>query len=216
MFARISGLRHKIPGLGVCLAVILVGGLIAVLATSPPVGAAGGESDGSPTIAVVNLSGVFRATEQWKDYQAKHQESLEEMQRSLSKLEKNARILRSEYENLAPGTDARKSKRDELEKALQEFQTKKNSFQQDISKKYNEFLYKMFRNVTTTVEEYADQNNIDIVLKKTNLQQSPTAPSQTDLMIATTNVLYAGEKVDITDQVTKKLNSEYPGQIEVK
>lgn len=216
MLSRIMALRHKVSGIGICIAALVGCSAFLVVSLTSTAGAAAGERSGSPTIAVVNLSGIFQATEQWEDYQAKHQDSLEKMERTLSKLERNLRVLRSEYQNLAPGTDARESKRKEMEEGLKEFQEKKASFQQEISKSYNEFLYKMFRKVTTAVEEYASENSIDVVLKKTNLKQSPTAPSQTDLMIATTNVLYAGKTVDITDQIANKLNSEYPGQIEVK
>ena len=216
MLARMIDLRHKLPGLGMCLAALLACGTILLLSITSTAGAASSDSGTPPTIAVVDLSGIFRTTEEWKDYQATHQKSLEKMERVLSKLERNLRVLRSEYQNLAPGTDARKSKRKELEEGLKEFQKEKSNFQQQISKDYNDFLQKMFRKVTGAVEKYARENGIDMVLKKTNLKQSPTSPSQTDLMIATTNVLYAGKQIDITDQVAEKLNSEYPGQIEVK
>lgn len=217
MFAAVLGLRHKLSGTGILMAGIFLCAFILLVSLVVGVRAArAGSGTQGLRVAVVDLSGVFRASEEWKDYEAKRRDMLEKMERTLGKLQRQAQVLRSEYQNLAPGTEERASKRQELQEALQKFQETQNNFQQDVSQKYNDFLYTMFTRVSEEVKKYAEENEIDVVLKKTRLEKSPAAPEQTDLLIATANVLYAGQRVDITDQIAERLNANYPGQIEVK
>ncbi len=65
-------------------------------------------------------------------------------------------------------------------------------------------------------EHHAREHGISLVLKKQALQLSGPETIEQGLQIATTEVLYADEGLDITDAIVERLNAEYQAPVEVK
>jgi len=167
-------------------------------------------------IAVVDVGQLLRQSREWADCEQKRKMMLDTMDRTLRKLERQVLVLRSEYENLAPGTEAMREKKKQIEDATREFQETQRRFQNDIAKTYNASVRRISEKIVTVVERYAKANGIDIVLKKHLLNSPRFAPSQAELFLVGTDVLYSDEKLDVTEQIVALLNADYPSEIEVR
>jgi len=167
-------------------------------------------------LAVVDLDEVLNRSEQWADCQKEGRALEDRMRRSLDKHEAQIRVLRTEYENLPPGTDAAVRTRDRLEAALLRYQEARGEFERQLRDQRTESLGKMFNEISAVIERYAQRHGIDLVLKKQDLRVSPTQPVELGIIVTTAHVLYARESYDITDAIVQELNARYPGEIREK
>jgi len=87
-------------------------------------------------------------------------------------------------------------------------QTKKKFYEQQLSVKDQRWTEKLYQDILRITREVAKEKGLDIVLEN-NEPQFP-APTANELMmlIRTHKVLYSGGCVDISDEVTKKLDAE--------
>ncbi len=164
-------------------------------------------------LAVVDLDEVLTQSEEWSDYLDESQRLQEKMRRTLEKYERQLRILRSEYENLPPGTDLAGEKQRQLENALRQYRESRNEFEEQLRKQRVESLSKLFNQINEIVKRYAEENDIDLILKRQKLDVSPRQPLELGVVVTTAQVLYARERYDVTDAIVRELNARYPGEI---
>jgi Skp family chaperone for outer membrane proteins len=193
----------------------------ALIALALAIGAApaGGQSKDAPAagsglrLAVVDVQKVFEQSQEWQDRQEKHRRLLDATRRSLAKYDRQVRVLRSEYENLPPGTDAVVEKRAQLEAALKEYQVAQDELERQLRAQRTESLSQMWGKINSLLEQYARANGIDLVLKKRGVQPSGAETAELGLIMATTDVLYVSERFEITNEIIKELNAQYPAEI---
>ena len=214
MRKRTSRVLRSAPVLAACCMVValMVG---AALSQDERVGAAP-EGRAQFRIAVVDLGRVLRESQQWADCEQKRKTMLDTMNRTLRDLERQLLVLHSEYENLAPGTEAMAEKRKQIEEATREFQETEKRFQTDIAREYAASLHTMWTRITAVVERYAKDNGIDLVLKKHQQEVPQPVLMQTELLIARADVLYSHESLDVSEHIVALLNADYPVEIEVR
>ncbi|MFO8008440.1 MAG: OmpH family outer membrane protein [Candidatus Brocadiia bacterium] len=167
-------------------------------------------------IAVVDLSEIMRESEQWQDTTEERMRMMDRMRRTLTKMSEQLQVLRNEYENLPPDTEQRAEKQREMANALQELQRTRNEFETEIAEHHNQAAREMFTAVTEAVKAHAEQNDLDLVLKKQNLDLAGMEDVEQSLLLATTEVLYARPMLDISGAVVERINADYPGPIETK
>ncbi len=203
------------------IAALALAAAIALFALLPPGGAQEAAAEPSPggkrpVVAVLDMSVVLRGSDQWRDMAEERTRRMETMRASIDNLTRQAQVLRSEFENLAPGTEESQAKARELDQALRQLQQKRQEFEQSIAQSYAEATRTLFDAVRRVVADYAEQNGIDLVLKQQQIDlDEPESPGQ-NIMLATTEVLYAAPELDISATVVERLNAEYPGPIEVQ
>jgi Skp family chaperone for outer membrane proteins len=169
-----------------------------------------------PVVAVVDMSGVLSGSDEWKDMAQERNRMMENAKEALNNLTQKAQVLRNEYDNLPPGTEERTAKANELQAALQELQNSRQEFETQLSQSYSAATRSLFAKVGKIVEAYARENNIDLVLKKQTLDLTGPETLGQNIMLATTEVLYADPALDISKAVIERLNAAYTGPIEVK
>jgi len=174
------------------------------------------QKDGNLKIAVVDLQEVIRSSQRWKDFREKHGLEIGRMERSLKELKNHAQSLKQEYQNLAPGSKAAEKKKSAIEKTLQKFRKKKAEYQRKLQSRLGSFLKDTLDRVRNAIQTYSDRNDVDLVLKKGNLQPRQAGLDNTNRLIAGVQVLYSRDRMDATDEVTSILDSNYQGQLEVK
>jgi Skp family chaperone for outer membrane proteins len=170
----------------------------------------------TPIVAVVDMSNVLANSAEWKDLAQERNRLTENAKQTLSNLTQKAQVLRNEYDNLPPGTDERTAKANELQASLQDLQKTQQQFETQIGQSYTAATRTIFAKVGKIVEAYAREHNIDLVLKKQTLDLTGPETLGQNIMLATTEVLYADPGLDISQFVTDKLNAAYSGPIEVK
>ena len=200
---------------GLALAAVARAGSIAE-APKPPAAPALAPGPRTPVVAVVDMSAVVAGSAEWKDLAQERNRLTENAKQTLSNLTQKAQVLRNEYDNLPPGTDERTAKANELQASLQDLQKTQQQFETQIGQSYTAATRTIFAKVGKIVEAYAREHKIDLVLKKQTLDLTGPETLGQNIMLATTEVLYADPGLDISQFVTDKLNAAYSGPIEVK
>jgi len=167
-------------------------------------------------VAVVDMGRVLAGCKEWQDAVQERARMLDTAHRTLDKLVRKDQVLRNEYENLAPGTDERQKKADELQAALQEYDQSRQQLDEEAARQHEAAVRSLFAKLNRVVAEYAKEHDIRVVLKKQGFDLSEPQSVEQSLQIATTEVLYADPALDISGPVLERLNAEYTGPIEVK
>ena len=141
---------------------------------------------------------------------------LETTRRALSNYERQLRVLRSDYENLPPGTEAAAQKRAQWDEALREAQKAKEEWEGKLSAQRAQSLSQMGRKINALIEQHAKTHGLDLVLKKRDWRLAASRPEELNVVLATMDVLYASERLDITESIVKELNAQYPGEMKGK
>jgi len=168
------------------------------------------------SVAVVDISKVMQNSIKWQDATQKRLDLMERMKRTLSKQGQQVQVLRNAYESLPPGTEQKLQKQAELRDAMTELQKARRDFEERLARQHEEALRSFFRKLREAVSEYAEESELDLVLKAQSMNLSgPGSPGQ-NLQLATTEVLYARPELDISNAVMERLNADFAEPIEVK
>jgi Skp family chaperone for outer membrane proteins len=211
MFDALRGKALSVPGL-----LLLVGVIAALGLWASALEGAGDRPAAVLKVAVVDMSRVLKESREWRDAVEERARLLDTMKRTLTKLSRRNQVLRNEYENLPPGTEERQQKAAEIERALQEFQQARVDLEEQIARQHDKSVRGLFGKLNRIVAAYAQQNGVQLVLKKQDVDLAEPETVEQSLQIATTEVLYADPALDISDAVVEALNAAYEGPIEVK
>jgi Skp family chaperone for outer membrane proteins len=160
------------------------------------------------------MSIVLAESERWQDGVNERRRLADRMTRALEKTDQHIQLLRNERENLPPDTDERRQKEQEIRQALQEREQKRREFEAEVTQHYDNAIRALLKDLNRAVNEYAAENDVDLVLKKQSLELTDRENPQ--LLLATADVLYARADLDISDRIVRRLNAGYAGPIEVK
>ena len=160
-------------------------------------------------LAVVDLDRVFEQSDEWQDHQEQRSQLTDAMRRTLSKYDRQIRLLRDEYADLLPGTTAAAEKVTAIEAAVREFRAEEEQFEQRVNAQYTKSLSAMFSKIAAVLDAYAEANSIDLVLKKQNLRASSATSAEMGIIMATADVLYVSDRFDVTEAIIKQLNAEW-------
>jgi len=211
MFDALRGKALAVPGL-----LLLVGVIAALGLWASALEGAGDRPAAVLKVAIVDMSRVLKESREWRDAVEERARVLDTMKRTLNKLSRRNQVLRNEYENLPPGTEERQQKAAEIERALQEFQQTRIDLEEQIARQHDKSVRGLFGKLNRIVAAYAQQNGVQLVLKKQDVDLAEPETVEQSLQIATTEVLYADPALDISDAVVEALNAAYEGPIEVK
>ncbi len=194
------------------LAALALGAVVRAAAPAAPAQ----QGPRTPTVAVVDMSSVLSASDEWRDMTQERNRLAQNAKEALDNLTQKAQVLRNEYDNLPPGTDERTAKANELQAALQELKNTQQDYQDQVSQSYSAATRSMFGKIGKIVDAYARQHHVDLVLKKQTIDLTGPETLGQNIMLATTEVLYADPSLDISKAVIDQLNAAYKGPIEVK
>jgi Skp family chaperone for outer membrane proteins len=211
MFDAFRGKALAVPGL-----LLLVGVTAALGLWASALEGAGDRPAAALKVAVVDMSRVLKDSREWRDAVEERARLLDTMKRTLNELSRRNQVLRNEYENLPPGTEERQQKAAEIERAVQEFQQARIDLEEQIARQHDKSVRGLFGKLNRIVAAYAQQNGVQLVLKKQDVDLAEPETVEQSLQIATTEVLYADPVLDISDAVVEALNAAYEGPIEVK
>lgn len=211
MFDAFRGKALSVPGL-----LLLVGVTAALGLWASALEGAGDRPAAALKVAVVDMSRVLKDSREWRDAVEERARLLDTMKRTLNELSRRNQVLRNEYENLPPATEERQQKAAEIERAVQEFQQARIDLEEQIARQHDKSVRGLFGKLNRIVAAYAQQNGVQLVLKKQDVDLAEPETVEQSLQIATTEVLYADPALDISDAVVEALNAAYEGPIEVK
>ncbi|MDD5618598.1 MAG: OmpH family outer membrane protein [Candidatus Omnitrophica bacterium] len=139
-------------------------------------------------ISYVDLAVVFDGYEKTKDYDVK----LEGIRKTeQDKIDKKVEQIKALQDKMSLLSDAEKNKKqEEIDKLARELQEYQRSAETTLVKDRNEKLQEVLKDIQAVVEEMAKKDGYDLVINERTL-------------------LYANDKLNITDTVLKKLNDKY-------
>lgn len=187
------------------LAGILTG--VAVLTAAPLMAA------DATRVAVANTARIFSEMQELKDLRAK----LQSEQKLLSGVNQERRdkliALKAARDALKSDSPQYQEKNAELLKASIEYETWGKMNEADIQRGQKLQMRRLFEKIEQAVTEVAKQKGFDLVLT----DQHPDLPDDLDQinldqlrnLINSRNVLYAGEKIDISNDVLALLDARY-------
>jgi len=179
---------------------------VALLVTFDYSGAAPAAGGSTLKVGVVSVRTVFNKTRQQLEYRTK---AIARQGRSRTQLEAQAKEVaadEAELKTLQPGTadyleqlQSVLSKRSKLE-SQQEFLKQQRMLEDKL------WMEKLYKETLKIVNAVAKEKGLDLVLERTE----PTFPISSEELMATFSthkVLYAGAEMDLTKEVTARLDA---------
>lgn len=161
-------------------------------------------------VAVVDVQEVFNALDEKATVEADITQQTEQLQKQEQDRQTELKALQADLGILAAGTPAYDETQTKLENKALEFQVWKQFNQRKLEREKVVRLEALYRKVVDALSGVAKQNNYDIVLFKDNTGDlKGENQQQLAAMIQVRKVLYSAPELDITDQITQKLNNEW-------
>jgi Skp family chaperone for outer membrane proteins len=184
------------------LAVVLVATVVAV-----------GQSamQAEPTaVAVVNVQQVFNNLKEKQQVEARLKQRAQKMQQQQKQKQQKIQKMRSDLDVLREGSNNYQQQKRKLERALVDFQAWKKFKQRKLEQSRGIEMQNLYRKVVNTAGSVAKDNGFDIVLydeggSDFNFRNS----QQLSRMIQMRKVLWAKNKLNISDQVQQRMNNQF-------
>lgn len=189
--------------LAVCLTVML-----ASLATLQGQQNGGDESS---RIAVVNVDRVFNNLAERRAVGSEIQAQAEALQQEGRDRRQELEDLQEDFQLLAEGSDEATGVREQLEQKAVEFDVWQQVSQRRLETEQALRVGAIYRKINDTVEQIADREGYDLVLFDEDVPDFSGAQNQQQVAgrIQNRKVLYANDRLDISDRVLQRMNNAY-------
>jgi Skp family chaperone for outer membrane proteins len=181
--------------------------IVAILAAAPLLAAEG------TRIAVANTARIFSEMQELKDLRAKLQSEQKLLAGASAEKQDKLKAMQAARDTLKTDSPQYQEKNAEWLKAAIEYEAWGKINEADMQRNQKLQMRRLFEKIAQAVAEVAKQKGYDLVLT----DQHPDLPDELDRisldqlrnLINSRNVLYAGEKVDISDDVLAFLDARY-------
>jgi outer membrane protein len=180
---------------------------VAILVAAPLMAAEG------TRVAVANTARIFSEMQELKDLRAKLQSEQKLLTGVSNEKREKLNALKASRDALKADSPQYQEKNSELLKAAVEYEAWGKINEADVQRNQKLQMRRLFEKIEQAVTEVAKQKGYDLVIT----DQHPDLPDDIDqvtldqlrTMINSRNVLYAGEKVDISNDVLAVLDARY-------
>lgn len=160
----------------------------------------------APTTAVVDIHEVFEGYEKKKNLENTLKGEMDTVQRRLAELQAQFERLNLELKQLEPGSESYIEKmREKGELELSTLRIQQTEVK-DLSERFNRILRELRDEISKEIEAFAKAHEIDLVLDR-QLIVRPTSKGAEEIRWPI--VHFASPDLDITSEVTARLNSRY-------
>lgn len=169
---------------------------------------------GPTRVAVVSIAQVNERYARTADLEAKFEVKRLQFKDERDALRKRIeRTTRSLQEELKPGSEAFEARRKELVMLEAEMQWFLDSTGREIDTGLATSLRSIYSDIRSMVGEVAAERGVDIVLTADELSpDAPDNPVRSRQEILLQKVIYWSPKIDLTDEVARRLNARYRAQ----
>lgn len=166
---------------------------------------------GSTRVAVVDVPAVSERYLRTSDLEARFEQRRVKFNRERDALrEKIERAGRSLQEEFKPGTGEYGERRKQLAMLEAELQWFMETEGEKIERHLAGSLRSIYDDIQAIVGEVAKEQGIDVVLAADRMpEETPRATTQARQQIVLQKVVYWSPRVDLTDEVVTRLNTEY-------
>lgn len=162
------------------------------------------------TVAVVDVQKVFNSLDEKASVEADITQQTESLQKQEQDKQTALKALQADLSVLVAGTKAYDDTQDKLENKAIEFKVWQQFNQRKLEHDKAARLEALYKKVVDAIGSIAKSSGYDLVLFKDNTGDiKGENQQQLAAMIQVRKVLYSAPDLDITDQVTQKLNNEW-------
>lgn len=163
-------------------------------------------------IATANPAKIFNDMQETKDLKEKLEADSKELANQEKQIQANIQALQEKLKQLVEGTDQYGATRKDLIQQAVQYDTWKKVAQAQIQDQQKYQMKVLFDKITDGVKEVAKAQSIDLVLAETNVDFPPLDQINVDqlrALINQRNVMFSSGNLDISAQVTAKLDANY-------
>jgi len=171
---------------------------------------AAGQQAGQPGVAVINLPHVFERYQMTRDLEQFFEEKRQSFTQEAQKKRDDVTMKRNALSQFKPGTVDFNERRKNLTQAEIEFQVWLETLEAELKEEHKAWLLSLYDDVQRVVGKLAQERGFDLVLSyNENLEED--APDSVALrqQILLRTVLFASERVDLTQPALERLDAEY-------
>jgi len=183
--------------------------VVLLLASVAPAGA---ESKGV-TIGVVNITKVFEGYKKKQDLEKELRNTREQKMRTLREKNDQVARLRDEIRMLELGSEERKRKEEELERKQLDLKNFGQVTAGNLVEQKLDITQTLYEEISKVIDAYGKEKGFDLIVK---YEQVPIESKSLDELLYKINqkmVMFASERIDITDEILDIINEAYSKEI---
>ncbi len=183
----------------------------AVLSMGAELRSAGSKADipGS-RIGVVSIRKIFQDCKRNAKYRQEATAEQDKVIAELKKLSKEIEAERAGLQTLKAGSDDHLALMKEILAKQANLQALQEFHKQQMALKDRRWTEELYKDILREVREVAEQKSLDLVFEKDEVELPALNASELMLTIRTHKLLYSGGCLDVTDEVTARLDGEKP------
>jgi Skp family chaperone for outer membrane proteins len=160
--------------------------------------------------AVVDVEAVFQSLDEQAEIEASINDQITQIQQWRQGMENELKAIQGEMDILSPDSPEFDQLQEQANQKLVELQVKLQYEQRRVEAEKAIQLEGLYRKILDMVEQIAKEQGYDLVLFKDRTPRIRNAnQQQLAALIQVRKLLYSRDGLDITDQVTQRLNNQY-------
>ena len=183
----------------------------AVLSMDAELRSAGSKADiPDSRIGVVSIRKIFQDCKRNAKYRQEATAEQDKVIAELKKLSKEIEAERAGLQTLKAGSDDHLALMKEILAKQANLQALQEFHKQQIALKDQKWTEELYKDILREVREVAEQKSLDLVFEKDEVELPALSANELMLTIRTHKLLYSGGCLDVTDEVTARLDEEKP------
>lgn len=185
--------------------------LIPAVFVAGVVGQQAGRVRAQPTaVAVVDIEAVFAGLQEKTLLEANMQSQAERVKTEHEQAQNDLRSLQGDLDLLDPAGEAYRRKQAEVQQAVIQFQVTREYHNQRLARTQVGNIEHLYRKTLDAAGRVATDNGYDLVIFKEKAPDFTGANAQQiSTQIQVRKLLWSSDRVDLTQQVTQRMNSEF-------
>ena len=167
----------------------------------------------APKIGVINITKVFDNYKKKRVLEEDLRAIREQKSRVLREKENEIKRLADEIRMLELGSEARKKRETEFEKKQVELRSFTEVSAGNLTTQKRDVTEKLYSDIADAVSEYGRKHGFDLIIKWEDVEMRSETMEELLYKINQKTVLFASEKIDITQELIHILNAGYSKEI---
>jgi len=160
-------------------------------------------------IGVVDINKIFDKYEKRKDLDQQLKDMEVEYKDEIESKKKAMIDLSEETQLLDLGSEKRNKNMETLERKNVELEGYAKLAEKQLTKRYKDAFEKIYEEITKEVDAFGKENNYSLIIKKEDSDLQTNQISDLQFKIGIRTVLYNSNRVDVTANITDRLNTRY-------
>ncbi len=164
---------------------------------------------GASNVGVINLARVFERYQMTQDLEQMFAQRRQDLKSQAERKRDDIGVLRNALQQFKPGTDDFRQREENLVRAEVEFEVWLEIQERHLKNEHKGWLERIYLQTQDVVGKLAADRGLDLVLTYSDLDRDAPDSVAFKQQILLRTVIYANERIDLTDRVIDTLNSQY-------